>query len=100
MRLSVICMFSLFSPTVIEEIFQEQISERRKPHLNASPTVFHIKGGNSHYFLTFLELLQPRSHLSVYILNFLSKTEFKIHIGNLLPQPATSPDTLTPGQRD
>ena len=65
LRFSQLCFVSLCSPTVIEEILQEQISERRKPHLNGCPTVFHFKGSNSHDLLTFLEILQRCSHLSV-----------------------------------
>ena len=63
-RFSQLCFVTLCSPTVIEEILQEQIFERRKPHLNAWPTVFHFKGGNSHDLFTFLKILQPHSHLS------------------------------------
>ena len=60
-----LCFVSPCSPTVIEQLFQDQISEGRKPHLNGWPIDVHFKGGNSPDLFTFLEILQRRSQLSV-----------------------------------
>ena len=68
-------LFSLFSLPVIEEMLQEQISERRKMPSQCLADSSIFKGATLMIccLLTFLEILQPRSHLSVAGFEFLKK---------------------------